>query len=195
MISFVKRLAYLIAGWLFIGIVYSGSVYFQYNPTLLTYSFIDLAIPFSEHAVWTYLSFFLIIPFCFFCAPYANVRWMSLSFIGCGLIAGICFIAFPTMLDYNAITTPSVSTILYNQVVATDVELNCFPSLHVALTVLVVWGTLSCHYPKRSILLILWGIAICLSIIQLRRHVFIDLVAGLLLAISVGCMVRHCIIR
>lgn len=193
LISIAKRLAYLMVGWLFVGANYSLAPYFQTDPVKLTPSFIDYAIPFSEHAAWAYLSFFIIIPICFLCASYKNVRWMSFSFMGSGLLAGICFVVFPTMIEYVAVTTPSISTDLYNKIVATDVELNCFPSLHVALTVIVVWGAINKQHWLRTILLMIWGVVICISIIQLRRHLFLDLMGGFLLAVGVGIIVRYCL--
>lgn len=193
LISIAKSLAYLMVGWLFVGANYSLAPYFQTDPVKLTPSFIDHAIPFSEHAAWAYLSFFIIIPICFLCASYKNVRWMSFSFMGSGLLAGICFVVFPTMIEYVAVTTPSISTDLYNKIVATDVELNCFPSLHVALTVIVVWGAINKQHWLRTILLMIWGVVICISIIQLRRHLFLDLMGGFLLAVGVGIIVRYCL--
>ena len=193
LISIAKRLAYLMVGWLFVGANYSLAPYFQTDPVKLTPSFIDHAIPFSEHAAWAYLSFFIIIPICFLCASYKNVRWMSFSFMGSGLLAGICFVVFPTMIEYVAVTTPSISTDLYNKIVAADVELNCFPSLHVALTVIVVWGAINKQHWLRTILLMIWGVVICISIIQLRRHLFLDLMGRFLLAVGVGIIVRYCL--
>lgn len=186
----VKRLGYLILGWLSVGVVYYGSVYLQQDPILLGYSLVDKSIPFTEHAVWPYLSFFLIIPYCFLSAPYSNIRWMSFSFIGCGLIAGICFVTYPTMVDFAATPPISVSSFLYHKVLISDVNVNCLPSLHVALTVVAIWGAVNFSHKLRSLGLVLWGILICLSIIQLRRHVFIDLVAGLMLAWVVGYGMR-----
>lgn len=186
------RLVYLLVGWSVVGMIYRGSSHLQGEPTLLTPSFIDEWIVFTPHAVWFYLSFFLIIPYCFFIAPYKRLAWMCLCFIASGCLAGLFYIIFPTTVTCPADTTWSfASSWLLEKLIQVDVPVNCFPSLHVALTVIVIWGCIEADHPIRNLLLILWGIAIAFSIIQLRRHLFIDFIGGAILAIAVGWLVRY----
>lgn len=187
----INRMAYLLLGWGCVGVVYHSSDYLQRTGTVLQPSVIDNLISFTPHAVWPYLSFFVIIPLGYLCAPYTRVRWMSLSFIVISLIAGICYLLFPTTLDYPMDTGTSISSWLLNQLVQFDSTQNCFPSLHVALTLIVVWGCSDIKHPWRTTFFILWGLAICLSIIQLRRHLFIDFIGGAILALSIGYMLQY----
>lgn len=191
MSELLKRLAYLVSGWTCVGLVYCGSLLLQGKPTLINYSQIDLLIPFNYHVVWIYLSFFVIIPFGFFYAPYTKVRWMCFSFIAIAFITGLCFIIYPTVIMVPPVDTSfSLSSKVYQQLIEFDVNQNCFPSLHVSLTTIVVWGVLNIKHPIITIVMIIWGTMICLSIIQLRRHVFMDLVGGITLAIILGWLIQ-----
>jgi len=58
-------------------------------------------------------------------------------------------------------------------------------------TIIVIWGCLDNQKPISSLLFILWGAGICFSIIQLKRHLFIDFIGGASLALLVGYIVKH----
>ena len=193
--TILARLTYLLVGWLSIGFVYNGTAYLSITATVLEPSFIDTLIPFSPHAVWLYLSFFLIIPFCFFYAPYSRVRWMSICFIVTALVAGVCYLILPTTMIFPIDTGTSISSLVLRQLITIDVTQNCCPSLHVALTMIVIWGCLDKQKLIVSLLLILWGTGICFSIIQLKRHLFIDFIGGGVLALLVGYSVQYVLSR
>lgn len=192
--NMITRLGYLFLAWGIVGCIYKSSYYLQFNPTILPPSFIDNMITFTPHAIWAYLSFFVIIPLCFLTAPYQKIGWMSLSFIGCAILAGLCYVIWPTMVESPTVNNDSMSTRLLNKLINVDVNYNCFPSLHVALTLIVAWGTISRKHPIYSLILIIWAGAICLSIIQLRRHLFIDFLGGGILAFLVGSYLPQAII-
>lgn len=191
MTPYFMRLFYLLIGWLCVGICYRSAAELQNKPTLLAPSIIDKWIEFTPHAIWFYLSFFLIIPICFLVAPYTRLRWMSTSFMLSGFIAALCYLIFPTTMDFPEDTGNSASSWLLAKLIDIDVPVNCFPSLHVTLTLLATWGSFDRHHLLRNIVLILWAMAIVLSIIQLRRHLFIDFIGGVILALMVGCSVRY----
>ena len=188
---FFMRLFYLLVGWISVGICYRSAAELQGKPTLLAPSMIDQWIDFTPHAIWFYLSFFLIIPICFWVAPYSRLRWMSACFMLSGLMAALCYLFFPTTMDFPVDTGNSASSWLLARLIDIDVPVNCFPSLHVTLTMLAIWGSFDRHHPLRNIILALWGMAIAFSIIQLRRHLFIDFMGGMVLALMVGYGVRY----
>ncbi|MCZ9165655.1 phosphatase PAP2 family protein [Escherichia albertii] len=70
--------------------------------------------------------------------------------------------------------------------IAIDSSQNCFPSLHAALTLLAVWAIAKKDNRWLTLMSVVWAIAIAFSILQLRRHLFIDLVGGALLASGCG---------
>lgn len=85
----------------------------------------------------------------------------------------------------------SVSSWLLAKLIEIDDSVNCFPSLHVTLTSLAIWGALNKFHSLRNKILLLWGMTIVLSIIQLRRHLFIDFIGGIVLALVAGWSVRY----
>lgn len=184
--NLLARLAYLILGWGTVGIIYQSSTQLQGQPRLLQPSIIDDLITFSPHAIWPYLSFFIIIPLSYLSAPYPRVRWMSFCFMLTAVMAGLSYTLYPTTMVYPSIEENSVSLQLLGKLSSIDVPLNCCPSLHVALTTFVVWGAINIQRPGLTTLWIVWGVWICFSTIQLRRHLFIDVASGFILALLVG---------
>ena len=189
--NIIYRLKYLLIGWGTVGLIYESSSLLQGKATILYPSIVDRLVAFTPHAIWPYLSFFLIIPLSFLYAPVSRVRWMSLSFILTSSIAGLIYISFPTTMlnpiDYGT----SISSQLLSHLITVDTTNNCLPSLHIALTMIVVYGYLNNKNRFTSILFILWGIIICFSILQLGRHLFIDLITGALLAIISGLVIQY----
>lgn len=188
---FWMRCVYLFTSWGIVGMAYHGSAYLQHEPSLLSPSIIDKWIEFTPHAIWAYLSFFLIIPICFFIAPYRRLGWMSGCFVLSGILAALCYLIFPTTMIYPVDNGSSISSWLLVKLIEIDDPVNCFPSLHVTLTSLAIWGALNKFHPLRNIILLLWGMTIVLSIIQLRRHLFIDFIGGTVLALIAGWSVQY----
>ena len=185
------RLTHLFIAWGTVGLIYETSSLLQNEATILHPSIVDQLIVFSPHAIWPYLSFFIIIPLSFLYAPLSNIRWMSLSFILASFIAGLIYITFPTTMNPQIDYGTSISSQLLSQLISIDTSNNCLPSLHVALTIIVVWGYIQKKHPIKSLLFIIWGIVICFSILQLARHLFIDLITGAILAIIVSLFIQY----
>jgi len=165
----VFRLRQMLLGWGCVGLLYNSADRWQAPGTVLQPGAIDRLIPFDPSAVWLYLSFFLLIPVAYLACPTERLRWLRTSFQLSALAAGAVFMAWPTTLSYPPNDGNSLSSSLLAALTSIDSAQNCFPSLHMALTVLAVWG-----------------LAIAFSIIHLRRHLFIDLVSGTGLGLAVG---------
>lgn len=189
--NIIYRLKYLLIGWGTVGLIYESSSLLQDKATVLYPSIIDKLITFTPHAIWAYLSFFLIIPLSFLYAPLSRVRWMSFSFILTSSIAGLIYLSFPTTMLSPIDHGTSISSRLLSHLITIDTTNNCLPSLHVALTMIVVYGYINNKNRFTSILFILWGIVICFSILQLGRHLFIDLITGALLALISGLIIQY----
>lgn len=184
------RLWQMLLGWGFVGVIYSSTDRLQGVGTLLPPSAIDRWIPFSPTAIWLYLSFFIIIPLGYLLAPIPRVRWLRAAMQLTALGAGTVYLLWPTTMAYPPDSGVGVSSKLLAALTQVDSLQNCLPSLHMALTVLAVWA-LSCRQQKvRTALLILWALAIAFSILQLRRHLLVDLASGALLAFLAGWLVQ-----
>lgn len=180
------RAGHMLLGWGSVGVVYTLSDRWQGTGKVMQPGVIDRLIPFSVDAIWLYLSFFLLIPCGYlFCRP-ARLRWLTSSMILTALACGTFFLLWPTTLEYPIDAGHGVSSQLLAALVAADSPQNCLPSLHMALSLLAVQALYQPEKHWRNGLLILWAALIGLSILQLRRHLFIDLAGGVLVALVCG---------
>jgi membrane-associated phospholipid phosphatase len=186
-----SRLLHLLAGWGSVGLVYFSSDFLQGQGVLLPETALDRAIPHSDAAIWLYLSFFILIPYAYLAADAARVRWLARAMALSALACGVVFLLYPTTLAYPPVGDGNAwSTQALRMLQAADSAQNCLPSLHGALTLLCVWALCDKHRMVRSALAVLLGISICYAIIALRRHVSIDLAAGLAVGIAGGMLAK-----
>lgn len=186
----VFRLWQLLLGWGCVGVIYSLADRLQGAGRVITPSWIDNMIPFSASAIWAYLSFFLIIPLGYFLTPVSAVRWLTRSMQLSALGAGAIYLLWPTTLIAPDDIGHGMASTLLNGLMAVDSTQNCLPSLHVTLTMLAVWSVAKSRYKVITLIFIIWGITIAFSILQLKRHLFIDLVGGIVLACSAGVLAQ-----
>lgn len=184
--SALFRLKQMLLGWGGVGLIYNTADRWQGLGSVLQPGPIDRLIPFDPAGVWLYLSFFLLIPTAYFACPEKRLIWLRSAFLLAALTAGAVFLAWPTTLSYPAAPGGTLSSTLLATLSQVDSVQNCFPSLHMALTVLAVWALHDKQRPAKNALFWLWGLGIAFSIIQLRRHLFIDLAAGVALGLLVG---------
>lgn len=180
------RLWQMLLGWGTVGIVYNLTDRLQGAGTLLPPSALDRALPFSPSAIWLYLSFFLIVPAGYLLAPLQRIKWLTLAMQLTALGAGAVYLLWPTTMAYPQNDGVGISAQLLAALTQVDSPQNCLPSLHMALTVLAVWALSDGERKMRTALWMLWGVAIAFSILQLRRHLFVDLAGGVLLALFAG---------
>jgi membrane-associated phospholipid phosphatase len=173
----------MIYGWGLVGLCYSLSQLTPFKASLLRESWFDEQISFQPHAIFAYLSFFLFIPL-----AYTLVRAELLSHLRramqiSALISMTVFVLYPTTVASPDITTTGLASNLLVFLRQWDSPQNCLPSLHAALTLIATWAI--CHgQTKRRrlhvIVAMIWACLMVLSIIQVRRHLAIDVIAGLL---------------
>lgn len=183
----VNRLWQMLLGWGAVGVVYHLTDTFQTAGTVLMPSVIDRMIPFSPGGIWLYLSFFIIIPLAYLTCPAHRILWLRNAMMLTALLSGMVYLLWPTTMVYPAFPEDSLSARMLSALAAVDSRQNCLPSLHMALTVLSVWALSSRHLWKTG-LYMLWCLAIGFSILQLRRHLFVDLLSGAGLALGVGAL-------
>jgi membrane-associated phospholipid phosphatase len=124
----------------------------------------------------------VLVPAAYLGAPRARLDGLTRSMQLCALVAGSAFIVCPTTLAYPPpVDDGSLAVLLLQALAAADSSHNCLPSLHGALSLLALAALWDVRRPARNAALLAWGIAIGISIVMLRRHLFIDLGAGLLL--------------
>ena len=180
------RLRQMLLGWGAVGVVYSLSDRLQGEGYQLAPMAIDRWIPFSPSAIWLYLSFFLIVPLGYLLVPGERLRWLARAMQLSALGAGAVYLLWPTTINYPAYSPDGSASQLLTWLVSVDSPQNCFPSLHAALTILAVWAIGVRRQGWLTLVSILWALAIGFSILQLRRHLFIDLLGGGVLAWGCG---------
>ncbi|MFC5475106.1 inositol phosphorylceramide synthase [Paraherbaspirillum soli] len=180
------RLRQMLLGWGCVGVAYTLGSLWQGHAMVLPETALDRMIPFNPVGVWFYLSFFVLIPVTYLVAEFDRLRWLTAAMQVCAVVSGIFFIAWPTTLHYPSISGDGLSVALLRLLSAADSSHNCLPSLHGALTLLCVWALVDARCWLRSIFAVVCGLCICFSIIQLRRHISIDLGAGLLTGLMSG---------
>ena len=189
--TLLTRLFYLLAGWGSVGLVYFSSDLLQGQGVLLPETLIDRAIAYSDAAIWLYLSFFVLIPYTYLVVSPARVRWLARAMAVSAVICGVVFLLYPTTLAYPPVGDGmGWSTQVLRMLQTMDSTQNCLPSLHGALTLLCAWALFERDRPIRSALAVLLTLGICYAIIALRRHVSIDLGAGLLVGLAGGALAK-----
>ncbi|EEZ4383734.1 MULTISPECIES: phosphatase PAP2 family protein [Escherichia] len=192
MSNLLLRLKQMLLGWGTVGVIYNLSDYLQGQGYQLTPSVIDNLIAFSPSAVWLYVSFFILVPLGYLSTPLSHLRWLAHSTQLSALVAGMIYLLWPTTMQYPSFGQSGISAGALNGLIAIDSSQNCFPSLHAALTLLAVWAIAKKGSCWLTLMSVVWAIAIAFSILQLRRHLFIDLVGGALLASVCGWICATC---
>lgn len=180
------RLRLMLLGWGSVGLVYFSTGAITGPTTVLAESAIDRMVPYDPSAIWLYLSFFFLIPYAYLSASIERARWLAFSMPIAALISAIVFVVFPTTLQYPPARFDGAGGSLLALLLANDSPRNCLPSLHAALTLLCVWALLDARRVLRTALIVLLGAGICFSVVQLRRHLSVDLAAGWLVGLASG---------
>jgi len=187
----VERLKQLLFGWGTVGVIYSLSDNLQGPGRVMQPSWLDNLIVYQPQAIWGYLSFFLLIPLAYLYCPEARLLWLRRSMQLTALLAGVIYLLWPTTMVYPPLSTAgSTSERWLQQLILVDSPQNCLPSLHMALTLLAIWALGGRQKLALNLLCGAWGLWIAFSIIQLRRHLFIDIASGTLLALLVGLVLQ-----
>jgi membrane-associated phospholipid phosphatase len=183
---YLQRMRAIALGWGAVGLVYSSSSILQRQGIVLQESALDRMIPYDPHGVWLYLSFFVLIPLTYASIELRRVPWLTRAMQLCALVCMMVFMLWPTTLVFPPITGDSISDAAMRLLAAGDTTQNCLPSLHGALTLLCAWALLDRGRPWRSLLAVLWGLGIAYATVQTRRHLSMDLAAGMLLGLICG---------
>ncbi|WP_426144019.1 phosphatase PAP2 family protein [Pseudomonas sp. DWP3-1-2] len=183
------RLWQMLLGWGSVGLIYTLTDHLQHAGQIMTPSSLDRMIEFSPHAIWLYLSFFVVVPLGYLLTPLDRVRWLSRAMRLTALGSGTVYLVWPTTMVYPVDEGTTLSSIMLAALTYVDSAQNCLPSLHMALMVLAVWGVSAARRRVRTIVFILWVAAISYSILQLRRHLFLDVISGAAIALLSGWLI------
>ena len=165
-------------------------------PDVLVHCHLDDLIPFCKYAIVPYFAWFLWIPFTLFYllwkAPRADFWRLCLPLFAGMTIALACYVILPTGLNLRPCYVPG--TDIFARAVrflySTDTPINVCPSIHVfnSVTLMLAYYRSSIFDAPRRRWMRPAAMVLCVSITMstmlLKQHSVIDVVFGLLLALT-----------
>jgi len=169
------------AGYLAIARITEGGVSYPI-PTLAW----EDKIPFMPVFVWAYLCIYplFVLPFLFI-RNRQFFRLFSFSYILVMCICYVCYLVIPVSFDRRPdLVVDSFSTFALSIVYSADNSWNCFPSMHVAMSLMASLTILEVHR-IRGIFATLLTVLIAASTVLIKQHYVMDLVAGMVITLGV----------
>jgi membrane-associated phospholipid phosphatase len=162
----------------------------QHHPffpvTIMPTTIMDDWIAFNEHAVWLYLSLFLLMPI----APMQmvspnHIRRYALGVAAMSLAADLVFFFWPTTV---ARPSPQMINPVYQNLTLLVSPNNACPSLHAAMAVFsaLCYEQIAPHMRDRRLWrlgLWIWALGIVYATLASKEHVALDAAAGSLLGL------------
>jgi membrane-associated phospholipid phosphatase len=152
-----------------------------FPPTGMSASFLDRLVPFSDLAVWPYLSIYLLMPV----GPFLMGRRNQILRYAAGIVlisffADIIFLLRPTLSPRPVVAGTSAA---YQMLTAIDNSFHAFPSLHAAFAVYsaLCAGLVLRELGSRRILrfgIWIWALMILYATLATKQHVLVDIIAG-----------------
>lgn len=155
--------------------------------TVMTESAFDVWFSFAPEAVWIYLSLFLLMPVAPMQMETRNqLRRYACAVIVMSVIADFIFLFWPTAVARGG---DEGANIAYRSLVALDMPLNAFPSLHAAMA---VFSALCCeqvyvrvrHPWFWRIAIWTWVLSIVWAMLSTKQHVALDAIGGIVLGLT-----------
>lgn len=145
-------------------------------------------IPFHDVWAWPYTSMMGLVGLAWVSLPNGGAAYRFRKYLlGMCAIGWLFFFFHPTSCSRANISSQSW---LYHCVVFLDAPTNCFPCLHAALTLLgatvLTSGETPFEGPIWRVVFILWTATILISILALRQHTGVDVLAGSCLGFITG---------
>jgi|GEM_PF-2963310 len=148
---------------------------------------VDKYVPFVPGAVVIYLSFFLLLPFCALIIPDDQFKVTLRASSTAALIAFAVYILYPTEHAAHPLGVIESGWLVrvYQCVHMIDRRTNCFPSLHVALSIIIAIGVTRSR-PQLGFPVWVVATGIIISSVLTKQHYAADTIGGMVLAIGVS---------
>jgi len=143
-------------------------------------------IPFVPLFVWIYLSIYplFLLPFLYI-RNKEFFRLFSIAYITLMCTCYVIYAYYPTSFTHRPpLAVDSFSTWALSKVYKADNTWNCFPSMHVAMSLLASLTLLEVHR-VRGILAILLTLAISASTVLIKQHYVLDILGSMVLTFLV----------
>lgn len=175
----------LLVGYLCFLVLYLGSFQLSHQRArVLAPSALDLYIPESAASIWVYLSQFILLPATLLSeADEQHLTRAYYAMLGATIASALVFVIWPTTVGQTMSAGETSLAIVWRWLYFFDVPGNCFPSLHVALS-LIACSLLARRGTLWRVLAPVWWLAIALSTLTTRQHRLLDVAGGF----AVGCL-------
>lgn len=171
----------MLIGWVPTWLIYGAAGFAGGNIWIVPETWIERQIPFSSSGIWLYLMLYVYVPFTFLTVSESKIRRITFVFLATGCISGIIFVLFPSTLAYPTFKADGISAAVLELIYENDTPQNCFPSMHGSLITICTLASWDKNNKALSYGCILLSLLMYFSIIQIRRHLFIDVSAGIVL--------------
>ncbi len=147
---------------------------------------VDHQIPFLEIFIVPYVLWyaFIFLMFVYFCIYDRAIYYRTLlSFCVGMLVCYVIYFFFQTTVPRPELASEGMLTTIVQYVYGADQPFNCFPSIHVLSSYLMVLGIRHSKMwtIKKDIIVSTFAYSIILSTLFVKQHVVLDVVAGILL--------------
>lgn len=148
---------------------------------------LDSYLPFIKEFIIFYMIWFpyIFIGMVYICTKDYKVYYRSIASLLIGMgVACLIFLVFQTYVPRPTVTGNDIFSKMVLFIYSTDKPYNCFPSLHVLETYVVMRGihAVSEKNRKAAIISDIIGILIILSTQFVKQHVIIDVIGGIYIA-------------
>ena len=158
--------------------------------------FIDDLVPFNEVFVIFYVSWFLLIVISlldFFLYDIQSFRDLSWFIIVTQIVAMIVYIVYPSRQDLRPLVFErhNIFTMVLDFLYHFDTPTGVCPSLHVAYSIGIasVWLKKKDASPLWKAILVVWIVLICVSVMFVKQHSAVDVIAALPLGLLAELLV------
>ena len=165
-------------------VIYGGSNWLNSNRDAhySLYASWELEIPLLPAMIFPYMSLSLLFLLPLFMLNRDQLILLAKRMASAIVIAGIIFNLVPTELGFERHLETGAVGPIFELIYWLDQPHNLFPSLHVALTSIVMIMLLPGASAWLRLTLQIWWVLLCLSVVLVHQHHLLDIIGGLVLA-------------
>lgn len=145
----------------------------------------ELRIPMLPAMVYVYLSISLFFLLPLFSLKRDRMLLLAKRMAAAIVIAGLLFNLIPTVSGFERDVALEQAHPLFKLLYLLDRPHNLFPSLHVALSTILLAMVLPTASASWRLLLTAWWLLLCFSVLFVHQHHLLDIAGGLLLAAAI----------
>ncbi|MCM0648362.1 phosphatase PAP2 family protein [Clostridium swellfunianum] len=148
---------------------------------------LDNSIPFVKAFIIPYIIWygFIFLTMLYLCCKDRDIYYKTLTSYALGLIASyITFYFFQTTVPRPELLEGDILTRMVNSIYSADQPYNCFPSIHVLTSFLMVKGIMASNVRNKVNMSLIWitSFMIIISTVFIKQHVVFDVIGGIVYA-------------